>query len=163
MRIPSASAIISSLLLLTQFVLAQGGSSVSQTLTIEVKPITQLVVSGSPNPLVINDAVAGSELTSVTDNNTKYSVTTNVDNMKIVASISDLMPAGTRLMLNLASTKGVSRGTVDISGALSPVEVVSGLGKGNEVDQSINYIFAANASAGRVTTQSRTITLTLTN
>lgn len=163
MRISSASACISSLFILTSFALAQGGSSVSQTVSLEVKPISQLVVSGSPAPLVINDAVAGSELTSVSDDNTKYSVTTNLDNMKIVVSISDLMPVGTKLMINLSSEKGMSRGSVDVSGAISPVEVVSGLSKGRELDQSIQYIFAANATAGQVPTQTRIITLTLTN
>lgn len=139
------------------------GSSVTQSVTIEVKPITKISVSGSPNPLIISDAVAGSELTSVSDASTKYSLTTNLDNMKIVASISDRMPTGTKLMVSLSSRKGSSVGLVDLSGALTPVDVVTGISKCSEVNQSINYTFAANADVSQIPTQSRVVTLTLTN
>lgn len=139
------------------------GSSVTQYVTVEVKPITKILVSGNPGPLIITDAVAGSELTSVSDANTRYSFTTNLDNMKIVASINDKMPAGTRLMIKLASTKAASVGSVDLSGALAPVDVVTGISRCSDVDQSIAYTFAANANVGQIPTQSRVITLTLSN
>jgi hypothetical protein len=145
-------------------VLAQSdGSSATQSVTIEVKPITKISVTGNPNPLTITDAVAGSDLSSVSDANTKYSLTTNLDNMKIVASINDKMPTGTKLMITMSSSKASSAGTIDLSGAISPVDVVTGISKCSEVGQSINYTFAANADVSEVTTQSRVVTLTLTN
>jgi hypothetical protein len=99
----------------------------------------------------------------VSDENTKYSLVTNIDNMKIVASISDRMPAGTKLMIKLASSKAASVGLVDLSNALTPVDVVRSIRKGSDVDQSISYTFAANAEVDDIPSQSRVITLTLTN
>ena len=88
---------------------------------------------------------------------------TNLDNMKIVASINNPMPEGTRLMMKLESSKGSSNGFVDVSNAMSPVEVVTALGKGSDLNQSITYTFAANASIGQMNVDSRVVTLTLTN
>jgi hypothetical protein len=57
----------------------------------------------------------------------------------------------------------VSNGFVDVSNAMSPVEVVTGLGKGSDLDQTITYTFAANASVGSMNADARVVTLTLTN
>jgi len=143
--------------------LAQGGSSVVQTLTVEVKPMTKIAVSGNPGALYITDASVGSDELTVSDNHSKYSMVTNLDNMKIVASIDSPMPDGTRLMMKLETSKGMSNGFVDVSKAMSPVEVVTGLGKGSDLDQTITYTFAANASIGALNADARVVTLTLTN
>jgi len=156
--------IILSVLMTTGTVWAQAGnSSVSQTVTIEVKPIARLSVTGTADPLIINEAVPGSNLSTVSDENTKYNLITNLDNMKIVASINDRMPAGTKLMVKLSSSKAASMGLIDLSGALSPVDVVTGLSRVSEVNQSISYAFAANPDVYEIPTQTRIVTLTLTN
>lgn len=161
--LPKSLIILILTFVLNTILLAQEGSSVTQSVTIEVKPISKLAVTGNPNALVINNAIAGSELNAVSDNNTKYSMLTNMDNMKIVASIDNAMPDGTKLMIKLGSTKGNSAGIIDLSNALTPVDVVTGIGKGSENSQSIVYTFAANANVGQIESQSRNITLTLTN
>ncbi|HLE32227.1 MAG TPA: hypothetical protein VJB38_06455, partial [Bacteroidota bacterium] len=63
----------------------------NQSVTLQVQAVTKIAVSGNPGALVISDAVAGSDLTSVSDNTTSYNITTNTDNMKIVASINSPM------------------------------------------------------------------------
>lgn len=155
--------VIALIIVLSNVLIAQNGSSVTQSVTIEVKPISKLAVTGNPNALIITDATAGSALNAVSDNNTKYNMLTNMDNMKIVASIDNKMPDGTKLMVKLGSTKGSSTGVIDLSNALTPVDVVTGINKGSENNQSIEYTFAANADVGQIQSQSRTITLTLTN
>jgi len=148
--------------------LAVSGSSLlaqttaTQALTLEVKPISKISVSGNPNSLLIADFAPGASTTSISDNSTRYDITTNLSSMKIVASISSQMPSGTQLLLRLESGKGSSAGTVDISDALSPVDVVQGIRRGTDTSQPISYVFAADASAGEIIPQSRTITLTLT-
>jgi hypothetical protein len=139
------------------------GNSATQMVMLEVKAIAKISVAGSPTPLIINDAFSRSNPVSVSDENTKYSFVTNVDNMKIVASINNRMPAGTKLMIKLASSKAASVGMVDLSSALTPVDVVTGIRKGSDVDQSIRYTFAANSDVEDIPSQSRMITLTLTN
>lgn len=143
--------------------LAQTSSSVVQTLVVEVKPITRIAVSGNPSSLFITDVIGNADVLTASDDNTKYSMVTNLENMKIVASINDPMPAGTKLMMKLASTRGLSDGLVDVSNAMSPVELVSALGKGSDLNQTITYTFAADVSVGQLAVDSRTITLTLTN
>ncbi len=139
------------------------GSTATQTLSLEVRPISKIAVSGNPNALVITTAQAGSDLTTVQDENTTYSVTTNLDNMKIVASINSQMPSGTKLLMQMRSTKGTSRGVIDISNALSPLDLVAGIGRGNDQNQSISYVFAAEAHVAEIPSESRVVTLTLTN
>ncbi|MBI4418831.1 MAG: hypothetical protein HY563_08635, partial [Ignavibacteriales bacterium] len=139
------------------------GSAAQQTLSLEVKAVTKIAVSGNPGSLILSDAAAGSSLLTVQDQSTSYSVTTNLDNMKIVASIDSPMPLGTRLMMNMGSGKGYSSGLVDISSATVPVDVVTGITKGGELAQPISYVFAADPVVGSIPSQSRVITLTLTN
>lgn len=139
------------------------GNTARQSLSLEVKPIAKISVAGTPSPLVIDDAIAGSSQLSITDNNCKYSLVTNIDNMKIVASINNQMPSGTKLLIKLTSSKATSVGNVDISNATVPVDVVTGIRKGSDADQLISYTFAADAETENIPSQSRTITLTLTN
>lgn len=139
------------------------GSSATQVVIMEVKRISQISISGNLMPLIINDAVAGSELTPVIDGTTTYSIVTNNDDMKIGASINSELPAGISLKINMTSSKATSLGTIDISNALAPVDVVVGIRRGSDANQAINYIFSANADVSEITTETRTIIFTLTN
>lgn len=141
----------------------QAQGTAQQSVSLAVMAVTKIAVSGNPGSLVLSNAVAGSPEMSAEDRSTTYSVTTNLDNMKIVASIDNPMPAGTRLMVNMESVRGLSSGLVDLSSATTPVDVVTGLSRGSESARQIAYVFSADAAVGAVPSQSRTITLTLTN
>jgi hypothetical protein len=149
------------LLLFLPLVLMAQGNTTTQSVTIEVKPITKIAVTGNPGPLFVTDS--GSDGLVVSDNSTKYSMLTNLENMKIVASINGPMPQGTKLMVKLETSAGVSNGFVDVSNASSPVDVVTGINKGADKNQSISYAFAADPSVTQVNSDSRVVTLTLTN
>ena len=164
--IPSLRSLLKGLIVLlaatsTGVLVAQ--TTANQSVTLEVKPVTKISVSGNPGPLTITDAVAGSPVMSVEDNSTSYNITTNMDNMKIVASIDNPMPAGTKLEMSIASTNGLSSGIVDVSSASSPVNVVTGISRGTDAGQSISYLFTADAVVGGISGEARVITLTLTN
>ncbi|MBF8247393.1 MAG: hypothetical protein HW374_193 [Bacteroidetes bacterium] len=83
--------------------------------------------------------------------------------MKIVASIDSKMPEGTKLLINLESSKANSAGLVDLTRATTPVDVVTGFSRGTDQNQTIKYVFSANSDIGEIASQSRTITLTLTD
>jgi len=156
----SISVILIAMVIANSSLMAQNYSNVAtQSVMLEVKPIAKISVAGSPDPLIINAGVSE----SISDENTKYSLVTNVDNMKIVASIDNPMPTGTKLMVKLSSSKASSAGLVDLSNALTPLDVVRGIGRGSDVDQSISYTFAANDGVDDIAAQSRMVTLTLTN
>jgi len=163
MTITTTRSLLSLLLCLPIFALAQTNSSVTQRLTVEVRPITQIAVTGNPGPLFVTDMGSGSGALTVSDNSTKYSMLTNLENMKIVASINGPMPQGTKLMVKLETSAGLSNGFVDVSNASTPVDVVTGISKGSDRNQSITYAFAADPSVMQVNADSRVVTLTLTN
>jgi non-ribosomal peptide synthetase component E (peptide arylation enzyme) len=149
---------------LVQSAMAQ--DQANQTVTLAVNAVYKIAVSGDPAALTINTGTAGVDaLTPATDNSTTYSITQNVGTgVKITAGLDAVLPAGYTLTLNMASTKGTSAGSVDISNA-SPtaVDVVTTINKGADAGQGITYSFSANASAGTLASTTRTVTLTLTN
>lgn len=131
--------------------------SAAQALAIEVKPVTRIIVSGAPLPLVVSP---GAGTSSATDGTSTYSLVTNIKSMRIVASIDSPMPPGTSLAITLESSEGVSRGEVEIGGS---TEVVAGLGPGIEKDQRITYRFSALPGVTELASGERTVTLTLTD
>ena len=150
---------------LVQSAMAQ--ASANQTLTLGVSAVYKIATSGDPSALTINNGTAGVDaLAPATDNSTTYSITQNVANtVKITANMDAVLPAGYTLLLSLASTKGTSAGSVDISNATSgsAVDIVTAINRGADAGQAIGYTFSANASAGMLSSTTRTVTLTLTN
>ncbi len=152
-------------MVLVQSAMAQ--ATANQTVTLAVNAVYRLAVSGNPGALTVTTGTAGVDaLSSVSDNSTNYSITQNVaSTVKVTAYMDAALSAGYTLLLNLASTKGTSAGNVDISNATSgsAVDVVTGMNRGADAGQAISYTFSANASAGTLSSTSKTVTLTLTN
>ena len=152
------------------FALVQNASAqatAAQTVSLAVNAVYKIAVTGNPGGLIITDGTAGTNaLTTVSDNSTRYSITQNVaGTVKVTANLDVALSAGYTLQMNLASTKGTSAGTVDVS-ATSPgsaVNVVSAIGMGADATQMITYTFGANASAGTLLSTNKVVTLTLTN
>ena len=142
-------------------------ASATQNLTLAVNTVYKIATSGNPGALTVTTGTAGTDaLTSVSDNSTTYSMTQNFGNtVKITANLNTVLTAGYVLQINLASTKGTSAGTVDISNATSgsAVSVVTGINRGADAAQAITYTFSALASAGTLSSTAKVVTLTLTN
>ena len=142
-------------------------ASATQNLTLAVNTVYKIATSGNPGALTITTGTAGTDaLTSVSDNSTTYSMTQNFGNtVKITANLDAALSSGYTLEINLASTKGTSAGTVDISNATSgsAATVVNAINRGAESAQAITYTFSALASAGTLSSTAKVVTLTLTN
>ncbi len=142
-------------------------ASATQNLTLAVNTIYKIATSGNPGALTISTGTAGTDaLTAVSDASTTYSITQNFGStVKITANLDAVLPAGYMLQVNLASAKGTSAGTVDISNATSAsaVSVVTAIAMGADAAKAITYTFSANASAGTLTSTAKVVTLTLTN
>jgi len=143
---------------------AYAADSANQTVTFEVQAINDITVSDSSVNLVINSVTAGGALEPATDSSTTYSVTTNEEGKKITAGIDTVMPTGTALSVELASSKATSAGEVDISNATTgaEVDVVTGLSKCTDSAQTITYTFSATPEAGTVS-GTKTVTFTITD
>lgn len=142
-------------------------TTATQSVNLTVNTVYKISTSGNPSALTVTTGTAGTDaLTSVSDNSTTYSITQNFGNtVKITANLDAALQAGYSLNISLASTKGTSAGTVDISNATSAsaLSVVTGINRGADAGQTIGYTFSALASAGMLTSTTRTVTLTLTN
>ena len=152
-------------LVLVQSSFAQ--ATATQNVTLAVNTVYKIATSGNPAPLTITTGTAGvNALTSVSDNSTTYGITQNFGNtVKITANLDAALAAGYTLQLNMASTKGTSAGSVDISNATagSAVDVVTAIQRGADAGQAITYTFSADASAGTLASTAKVVTLTLTN
>lgn len=141
--------------------------SATQTVNLAVNSIQRIAVAGGSVTLTITDGTAGTDaLQAVSDASTSYSITHNSTSpLRITANLDAALAAGYQLQVNLASNKGTSSGTVDISSATSSsaVAVVTAIGAGADANRSITYTFSANASAGVLSPTLKTVTLTLTN
>lgn len=146
---------------------AFGQAAASQSVSLTVNTVYKISTSGNPAALTITTGTAGTDaLSSVSDNSTTYSITQNYGNtVKVSAHMDAALSSGYTLQVNLASTKGSSAGTIDISNATSgsALDVVTGINKGADAGQTISYTFSALASAGTLSSTNKTITLTLTN
>lgn len=163
------SIVIIALVALSSFVFEASfaQATANQNLTLAVNTIYKIATSGNPGALTISTGTAGTDaLTSVSDASTTYSMTQNFGNtVKITANLDAVLTAGYQLQINLASSKGTSAGTVDISNATSAsaATVVSAIAKGADAGKAITYTFSANASAGTLASTAKVVTLTITN
>ncbi len=141
---------------------AFAANSATQTVTFKVAEIDSISTSSDQVSLVINSATAGSDLLSVTDNSTTYSITTNGESRKITGSLSEDMPANTSLMINLAAPNGAnSLGNVSLN--KNPRDLVNGIRRIAADKKAITYTFTASVAAGVINDTTRKVTLTVVN
>jgi len=146
---------------------AMAQATATQNVSLAVNAVYKIATSGNPGAMTITTGTAGTNaLTTVSDASTSYSITQNfASTVKVTANLDAAMAAGYTLQLNLASTKGTSAGTVDISATTpaSAANVVTNVALGADANQAITYTFGANASAGVLASTAKVVTLTLTN
>jgi hypothetical protein len=106
---------------------------------------------------------AGAEPLPVTDNTTTYTVSVLPSQpQKITAQISANMPQGVTLTLSLAPPTGArTAGAVVLDNV--PRDVVNGMTNTSPESHAITYQLTATVSAGVVSPDTRTVTLTLVN
>jgi hypothetical protein len=132
----------------------------TQVVRFQVNAINQVAVSGSPAPMVINSATAGSAPVSVIGGGTSYAVTTNESNQKITASIDQSLPNGVTLEVALTAPDGaVSAGAVLLS--TSGADVVTGITSTNASSLPITYRLSATPAVQMSVPAARTVTFTI--
>jgi hypothetical protein len=132
----------------------------TQVVRFQVNAINQIGVTGSPAPMVINSATAGSAPTSVTAGGTSYAVTTNESNQKITASLDQTLPAGVTLEVSLAAPAGAaSSGTVSLSTAAA--DVVTGISGTASASLPITYRLSATPAVQMSAPAARIVTFTI--
>jgi hypothetical protein len=139
---------------------AYGAQIGTSLVTFNFQAIDELEVTDGPT-LIIDSAVAGKQPQPVSDNTSRYSISTNGTNKRITASINKPMPANTTLEIRLAVPgSGTTLGYRTLS--TTPVEVVTGISYTAAANKTIIYRFSATTDAG-VLSDSCTVTLTLSD
>jgi hypothetical protein len=135
----------------------------TQTLSFQVAAIDAIATSGNPSALVINSAIAGSDLISVTDSSTTYAVTTNGTSKKITGAIDSNMPDNTSLTINLAAPSDTASTAGSVILTPTAKNLVTGITRVAATQKKITYVFAASVAAGVIPAATRTVTLTVTD
>ena len=137
-----------------------GGQQATQVVQFRVNPVSEIAVSGTPAPLVVGSAIAGSAPTSATSSGTTWAISTNESNQKVIASIDAIMPTGLSLEVALAAPAGASsRGLVPLG--TSGADVVTGISTVAASALPISYRLSATPSAPVSSAQTRTVTFTI--
>ena len=131
----------------------------TQVVSFQVNAVNQIAFSGSPS-LTINTATAGSDLTAATAT-ANWAVTTNQTGAKISASLDSDMPSGLVLTVDLTAPATASSAGVKTLSSAS-VDLVTGITKLAAGSLGVGYSLTASASAGVVSSTTRTVTYTIT-
>jgi len=140
---------------------AQAQTSAQQTVTFSVSAINQIAVSGNPAALNVTAAPApGSPPSSVSNNLTTYSITTNETNKAITASLNSAMPNNTTLSVALAAPPlATTLGPVNLNATAQ--NDVTGISQLSAAGLTITYTLSDSPGAGTVASQNRTVTFTI--
>jgi len=141
---------------------ALASNTANQTVTFEVSAINQISVSGNPAALTVSTATAGSEPDEVTDASTTYNITTNGSSKKITGVLDSAMPSEVTLKVNLTAPTGASSAG-DVTLSATAQNLVTGITKKAEGTKGITYKLSATVAAGVVSSDTRTVTLTVTD
>ncbi len=152
------AAVVVSIFLLTGVALA--GSTATQTVTFEVVAINEISISG-PASLTVIAATPGSQPDEVTNALTTYNITTN-ETKKITGQLNANMPADVTLKITLQAPAG-GTSIEDVSLTNVAKDLVTGITQVAEADRTITYKLSALVTAGVVASDTRTVTLTITN
>ncbi len=132
----------------------------TSAVTFNLQQISEISITGAPT-LTISSAVAGQQPQPVTDATSRYAISTNGTNARIIASIDREMPANTSLEIRLAAPgSGTSLGYVTLSP--TPADVVTGISHVASGSRTVTYRFSATTAA-EVFSASYTVTFTLTD
>jgi len=132
----------------------------TQRITIEVKPIDEIALTGERPTLTIGTATAGEAPAAVTADGGAYAITTNGSDRKITASIAKALPPGVTLSVAMdAPAGGTSLGWQALSAA--PAELVTGITRIAQSGIPVRYRLAATLDAGILSVKTETVTLTI--
>jgi hypothetical protein len=153
-------AVLATGLVLSVGEIVLAGSTVTQTITYEVKAINELSVSAPPSSFIIDTANAGAEPDTLSKSTT-YAITTN-ETKKITGKLNENMPPGVTLKIKLATPAGGSSPALPVTLTDGEVDLVTGVSKIAETGLVVTYTLSATSEAGTIAlNSSKSVTLTI--
>lgn len=156
------SLLLGAMLALFSVGLTLGSDVSTHVVNFDFQQINEISIAGNPN-LNISSAVAGQDPLDVTDSSSVCAITTNDIDKRITASIDIAMPTLVTLKVYVVapSGSGTSQGYVPLS--LSASDVVTGISRVADNSMAITYKLSATVGAGVLSTETRTVTFTLSD
>lgn len=142
--------------------LVSGGNVSSHVVVFDFQEINEIGFTGNPN-LSISSAIPGQQPSDVTDASSICAITTNGTGKRLTASIDAPMPADTSLKVNVEapSGSGASQGYVTLTTTAS--NVVTGISQVADSACTVTYKLSATVAAGVRSSDTRTVTFTLSD
>ena len=139
--------------------LVLAATTLNLPVTIGVSAINELSIQGSAPLLVITNPIIGPN--TVTSNSSTYSITTNGDNKKIVASLDSSLSSDLSLVVSLQAPSG-AQSVGDVFLSSQNATLVTNISRVAQSALQITYTFSSsnNSLAG---TYSKTVRFTLTD
>ncbi len=138
----------------------------NHTVSVAVSAVDEIDISDAAVTLTINSATAGSDLDAATDNTSTLSWTTNNASRKITVALSAAYSTGITLEVQAGAPSGGGTAMGTPAGSYTEVttsdaDLITGIDKAYATS-SITYRASASVTAGVITSESRTVTYTLT-
>jgi hypothetical protein len=156
------SLLLAAMLVLFSAGLTLGSDVSTHVVNFDFQQINEISIAGSPN-LNISSAVAGQDPFDATDSSSTCAITTNDIDKRITASIDIAMPAFVTLKVYVVAPpgSGISQGYVPLTPSAS--DVVTGISQVADNSMTITYKLSATVGAGVLSTDTRTVTFTLSD
>ncbi|MBI4859403.1 MAG: hypothetical protein HY815_03975 [Candidatus Riflebacteria bacterium] len=138
---------------------ACAGNTAEQTIRFVVRGVSQISVSGSPAPMILETPASGSGIRWVSDSSTRHAVTTN-ESVKITGRLDGEMPEGVQLSVTLGAPSGAQART-DVPLTSGDRELITGIFKQCVAGQSITYRLSAKPVGPRVISGVKTVIFTV--
>lgn len=135
LRLPLLLPLLLAMLVLSATTPAVAQAQSAQSVSIGVSPILVMSVSGNPMMQMVDRSFQSGRVTLV-DPSTFYNLTSNVDNVRLEATLDMPLPTGVRMEVRLQSSLGRSHGWVPLTASST---VLSGMKRGLENGQNIAY------------------------
>lgn len=141
---------------------ALGADVSTHVMTFDFQAVNEIEITGTPH-LTIASAIAGEQPQEVTDSLSTCAITTNGANKRITASIDTAMPAYVTLKVHVAAPSGSGTSQGDVTLTTSAADVVTGISNVVDSSPTITYKLSATVQAGVLSTDTRTVTFTLSD
>ncbi|MBN2414295.1 hypothetical protein JXO52_00550 [bacterium] len=145
---------------------AVGMAQDNHTVTVAVSAVNEIDVSDAEVVLTINSATAGSDLDAATDATSTLDWTTNQASRKITVAINSAYSTGLTVTVTAGTPSGTGTAVGTVSGSAvtlstTAADLVTAIS--NAYAQcSLTYEASASVTAGVISSESRTVTYTIT-
>jgi hypothetical protein len=136
---------------------AARAQSATQSIRMEIRPISQLAVRGTTSFTIPARNVGPA---TVVSSSASYAITTNEENRRITVAIDEPLPDGVTLRMRMDAPAGAEAAD-EVTLSTTPQTAVTGISRLNARDLGIDFSLTTGGTATVPSTTTRTVSVTL--